>query len=178
MIKNKFINFIIFFSIFGILNGCAEVRQSAGVDRKSPDEFRVIENPPLVIPPDYTLVDPNQLNTKNIKNVEKELAEEILFGLDEKNISNEESSSTMNQILFEANTDNISSSIRTEIDEEFNKEIEIEDEINWDNEIDVLDAVKESERIREKGFNNNETIDQEIPIKKIKKEKKKRFILF
>ena len=51
---------------------------------KSPDEFQVIENPPLIIPPDYNLVPPDQLQEKNIENIEKELAEEILFGLEEK----------------------------------------------------------------------------------------------
>ena len=36
-----------------IFFGCSKIRQSAGVTRKAPDEFQVIENPPLVIPPNY-----------------------------------------------------------------------------------------------------------------------------
>ena len=73
---------IIIFAIF--LCSCSNIRESAGVTRKSIDEFQTIENPPLVIPPDFNLVNPDQLQQKNIDNVEKELAQEILFGLDEK----------------------------------------------------------------------------------------------
>ena len=68
-----------------IFFGCSKIRQSAGVTRKAPDEFQVIENPPLVIPPNYSLVPPDQLEEKNIDNIEKELAEEILFGLEKTN---------------------------------------------------------------------------------------------
>ena len=39
---------------------------------------------------------------------------------------------------------------------------------NWENEIDVLDAVKESERIRNKIFNNESIQDDKISIKKQK----------
>ena len=50
---------IIIFAIF--LCSCASIRESSGVTRKSIDEFQVIENPPLIIPPDFDLVDPDQL---------------------------------------------------------------------------------------------------------------------
>ena len=68
--------------------------------RKSLDEFKVVENPPLVIPPDFNLLPPEQLEKKNIDDVETELAKEILFGLDENLENNEnEKLSIMNQIL-------------------------------------------------------------------------------
>ena len=38
-----------------ILSSCNTVRDSAGVNRKVIDEYSVIENPPLVIPPDFNL---------------------------------------------------------------------------------------------------------------------------
>ena len=66
-----------------ILNGCSSIRESAGVNRKTIDEFKVVENPPLVIPPDFNLLSSDQLTKKNIDNVDKDLAQEILFGLDE-----------------------------------------------------------------------------------------------
>jgi hypothetical protein len=40
----------------------------------------LIENPPLIIPPDFNLLPPDQLEEKNIDDEEKELAQEILFG--------------------------------------------------------------------------------------------------
>ena len=51
------------------------------MNRKNIDEFKVVENPPLVIPPDLNLLPPDQLSEKNINNIEDELAKEILFGL-------------------------------------------------------------------------------------------------
>ena len=64
MLNFKLFNLIII--IFAILlSSCSNIRESAGVTRKSIDEFQVIENPPLIIPPDFDLVDPDQLQQKN-----------------------------------------------------------------------------------------------------------------
>ena len=51
---------------------------------------------------------------------------------------------------------------------------------NWESEVEVLDAVEESERIRNKNFNNKLIDENEIPIKKekVKVRKKKRFLFF
>ena len=158
------------------------MRESAGINRKSPDEFQAIENPPLVIPPDYSLVSPDQLQGKKIDNVEKELAEEILFGLEENELTEESQLSTMNIIISKTNADEISDTIREEIDENFEDEINIKDQNNltWEDEIEVLDAVKESEKIRENNFNEDSILEDDIPIKKqkVKKKKKKRFFFF
>ena len=72
--------FLIFIIASLFLSSCSKVRKSAGVTRKSLDEFEVVENPPLVIPPDFNLLPPEQLEKKNIDEVETELAQEILFG--------------------------------------------------------------------------------------------------
>jgi len=55
----KFFLIILIASLF--LSSCSSVRKSAGVTRKSLDEFKVVENPPLVIPPDFNLLPPEQL---------------------------------------------------------------------------------------------------------------------
>ena len=74
-----FLSLFIFSSLF--LASCSQIRDSAGVNRKNIDEFKVIENPPLVIPPNFYLLPPEQLAEKNIDNLESELAKEILYGL-------------------------------------------------------------------------------------------------
>ena len=172
---------LIIFLISSIFFGCSKIRESAGVNRKVPDEFQVIENPPLVIPPNYSLVPPDQLQEKNIENIEKELAREILFGLEENSTKKSNQLTTMNKILSEANVENVSDSIRDEIDETFAKEMSVKDKLKfmWEDEKDILDAVQESERIREKNFNNETITEEKIPIKKQKmKKKKKRFFFF
>ena len=181
MLHNKiFIFIIVIFAIF--LCSCSNIRESAGVTRKSIDEFQTIENPPLVIPPDFDLVDPDQLQQKNIEDVEKELAKEILFGLDETEQNTEKQLSTMNEILSQANATDVSNDIRKEFDQEFAQEKKTDNvfQIDWNNEEEVLDAVKESERIRDKNFKGEKISEGEVSTKteKIKVKKKKRFFFF
>ena len=174
--------FLIFIIASLFLSSCSEVRKSAGVTRKSLDEFQVVENPPLVIPPDFNLLPPEQLEKKNIDNVETELAQEILFGLDENLENNEyEKLSIMNQILELTEANSIDSSIRNEINELFANEINTDNiyQTEWNSEIEVLDAIKESERIRNQLFQGKSITEGEIPTKIQKTtKKKKRFFFF
>ena len=148
------LTYFIILSVILTLNACSTMRKSAGVTRKSVDEFQVVENPPLIIPPDFNLLPPDQLEEKNIDDVEKELAQEILFGLDEIQIQTETQLSTMDQILLQADALDVPSSIREELDREFAQEIKTDGifQVIWENEVEVLDAIKESERIRNKNF--------------------------
>ena len=171
---------IIITSLF--LSSCSKVRKSAGVTRKSLDEFEVVENPPLVIPPDFNLLPPEQLEKKNIEDVETELAKVILFGLDEDLENNEyEKLSIMNQILESTDANSVDYSIRNEIDEQFANEMNTDNiyQTEWESEIEVLDAIKESERIRNQLIQGKSIAEGEVPttIQKTKK-KKKRFFFF
>ena len=176
------INLISCIAIVIFLNNCSSIRDSAGVTRKSIDEFQVVENPPLVIPPDFNLLPPDQLKEKNILNTEKNLAKEILFGLDFEEIENNKESSTVNEILKKTNAFEVPNTIRDELDLETVGEINIENflEENWEGEIDVLNAIEESERIRNNKFENKPISEGETPIIKesITNKKKKRFIFF
>ena len=53
-------------------------------------------------------------------------------------------------------------------------------QIDWENEEEVLDAVKESKRLRDKNFQGEEVSEGEVPVKteNIKVKKKKRFFFF
>ena len=165
-----------------IFSSCSTVRKSAGVTRKSVDEFQVVENPPLIIPPDFNLLPPEQLEKKNIKNIEKELAQEILFGLDEKGKNQEkETLSTMSQILQATEADKVNSNIRNEIDQQFANEMNTESiyQIEWKDETEVIDAIKESERIRNQLIQGKSITEGGTPTLVTKtKKKKKRFFFF
>ena len=177
MIKFFNITFLIF-TIF--LSSCSKVRDSAGVSRKSLDEFQVIENPPLVLPPDFNLIPPDQLKQKNIDEVDKDLAQEILFGLNEENEDSDEKSSTMNQILIQSEADNISTNIREEIDQEFSQEKKTFGIINsnWNNEEEIFDAIEKSECLRNSKIENDLKEDCIISNEKQKIKKKKKFFFF
>ena len=177
----KIISLLTILSVL-FLNSCSKVRESAGVTRKSINELEVVENPLLIIPPEFNLLPPNQLKGKNIDTLENDLAEEILFGLNKDSKTSNSQLSTMSKILEKSEALEVSPSIREEIDKDFSDEISSKKIFsnNWKNEIEILDAIKESERIRNQKFDGNNLNDGDIPIttKIIEKKKRKRFILF
>ena len=174
----KNILIIVLFSSLFIVS-CSKVRESAGVNRKSMDEFAVIENPPLIIPPDFNLLPPDQLEEKNLENEESELAKEILFGLEDDTETNNLKLSTMENILNQSMAEGIDNSIREEIDEQFASEKKSTSK-SWDNEMEILDSIAESERLRNELLNDELKSNEEIPTVKVKdkSKKKKRFFFF
>ena len=168
---------VLFSSLFMV--SCSKVRESAGVNRKSMDEFAVIENPPLIIPPDFNLLPPDQLEEKNLENEESELAKEILFGLEDDTETKNLELSTMENILNQSKAEGIDNSIREEIDEQFASEKKSTSK-SWDNEMEILDSIAESERLRNELLNDELKSNEEIPTVKVKdkSKKKKRFFFF
>ena len=173
----KILILVLLFSV--LIVSCSKVRESAGVNRKNIDEFTVIENPPLVIPPDFNLLPPDQLEEKNLDKAESDLAKEILFGLEGETNNDNSELSTMENILSKSNADETDDSIRNEIDEQFASEKGSISK-SWDDEMEILDSISESERIRKKLLNNETESNEEAPKIKVKKtnKKKKRFFFF
>ena len=159
---NKLIIIIIISNLF--LISCNSVRDSAGVNRKVIDEYAVVENPPLVIPPDFNLLPPEQIETKDIKDTDTDLAKEILFGLEENNVEIDTNNSLMSQILKKAEADDVDENIRNMINQEFaGEKSSINDETKFGSEEEINNAIKASEN---------------TVIKNKKEKKKKRFFFF
>ena len=151
-----------------ILVSCNTVRESAGVNRKDIDEYAVIENPPLVIPPDFNLMPPDQIEAKNIDDTEKELAKEILFGLEDEEIQSTGNNSLITEIIKETEANTVSNDIRSTIDQNFaGIKSSIDDESNFKNEEELNAAIEET-----KQFNKDEVNSEK------KDKKKKRFFFF
>ena len=151
-----------------ILISCNTVRQSAGVNRKNIDEYAVIENPPLVIPPDFNLMPPDQIEAKNIDDTEKELAKEILFGLEDDEVQSTGNTSLIAEIIKETEANSISNDIRANIDQSFaGIKSSIDDESNFKNEEELNAAIEETKKL-----NNDEDNSEK------KEKKKKRFFFF
>ncbi len=171
---------VIFFVLTSVfLVSCSQIRQSAGVNRKNIDEYKIIENPPLIIPPDFDLLPPEQLSEKKLENTESDLAKEILFGLDEEFENDNVEISTINNILNQSKANEISNNIREEIDEEFASEKNYS-LTNWEDEVEILDAISESERLRNQNLDIDNDENEIVPTIKIKNKakKKKRFFFF
>tara|TARA_B100000161_G_C33489911_1_gene386535 strand:- start:15 stop:494 length:480 start_codon:yes stop_codon:yes gene_type:complete len=146
----KSIYFIILLTCLFILS-CNSVRESAGVNRKVIDEYKVVENPPLVIPPDFNLPPPDQIEAKEIDDTDSELAKEILFGLEDNNNKVETDNSVMSDILNEVQTENIDENIRESINEEFaGEKSTIYDETNFKNEEEINEAIETTKSNEEK----------------------------
>ena len=68
-------------------------------------------------------------------------------------------------------------SIRQEINEQFASEKNTDSKV-WENETEILDSIAESERLRNERLGIVDEEAQDIPMKKIKSKKKKRFFFF
>ena len=169
------LSLLIFLSLF--LLSCSQIRESAGVNRKNIDEFKVIENPPLVIPPDFNLLPPEQLSEKNVNNSEGGLAREILFGLNEGTNSESMQLSTIENILNQTNAIEVDDNIREVINEQFASEKNTKIKA-WKNETEILDSIAESERLRNERLGIVDEEIQDTPTTKIKNKNKKRFFFF
>ena len=151
-----------------ILISCNTVRESAGVNRKDIDEYAVIENPPLVIPPDFNLMPPDQIEAKNIDDTEKELAKEILFGLEDEEIQSTGNNSLITEIIKETEANSVSNDIRSTIDQNFaGIKSSIDDESNFKNEEELNAAIEKTKQLNKDEVNSEK-----------KNKKKKKFFFF
>ena len=159
----RIISIIIISNLF--LLSCNSVRDSAGVNRKVIDEYNVIENPPLVIPPDFNLLPPEQMESKNIEDTDSELAKDILFGLEDNNNQLSTNNSLISEIIKETGADKIDEDIRSKINQEFaGEKSSLQDETSFMSE-EELDAAIEDTKKNNKNANKKE-------------KKKKRFFFF
>ena len=141
----KIISLVIVSNFF--LLSCNTVRDSAGVNRKVIDEYSVVENPPLVIPPNFNLLPPEQMESKNIEETDSDLAKEILFGLENKNNENSSNDSLINEIIKEANADQVDENIRDIINQEFaGEKSSTKDETSFNSEEELNTAIEDTKK--------------------------------
>ena len=164
----KVIFVIIISSIF--LSSCNNIRSSAGVERKVIDEYNVVENPPLVIPPNFNLLPPDQIESKDIDDTDSELAKEILFGLDEESDETPSENSVIDNILKETEADQVDNSIREDLDGNS------EDEISQDNTDVESENIEEPKKKKRFFFFNSKEENEDDEEGEPKK--KKRFFFF
>ena len=162
----KIIFLIIISNLF--LISCNSIRESAGVNRKVIDEYSVIENPPLVIPPDFDLLPPEQMESKDIKDTDSELAKEILFGLEDTNNQTNSENSLISEIIRETEADEVDEDIRETINQDFaGEKSTINDETQFKSEDEINEAI-----------NTTEKKDKSKTKKSTNEKKKKRFFFF
>ena len=150
------------------LLSCGKVRDSAGVNRKVIDEYGVVENPPLVIPPNFNLLPPEQIESKDIEDADSELAKEILFGLEDSNNEINSDNSLISEIIKETEANEVDENIRDTINQDFaGEKSSINDETNFESEEELNAAIEATEKKDNIKKNTNK-----------KEKKKKRFFFF
>jgi len=64
-------------------NGCSKIRESVGLTKNPPDEFRVVSRAPLTIPPEFELRPPKPGAPRPQTGTPRDQAERTVFGIDE-----------------------------------------------------------------------------------------------
>lgn len=139
-----------------LLTGCSSLADDLGIGRNSPDEFAVVDRPPLSLPPDFTLKppQPGAPRPQEIKATQR--AEQIILG--ENTIKADSSASESEQALLQlAGADKSMPNIRNTIDRESAERVtaskRLIDDLLWWKENRAPDttliAAEEAKRIRD-----------------------------
>ena len=142
------------------LAACGDVKESLGLGRNPPDEFAVVDRPPLSMPPDFGLRPP-QPGAPRPQEVDlTQRANQVLFNPDgsEKTGAIGEPSDTEKALLQEAGADKAPSDIRDTINRESSQKVGVSEhlvnELLWWKKDEptpatTVDAAAEAQRIKE-----------------------------
>jgi hypothetical protein len=138
------------------LTGCGGVRESLGLGRSPPDEFSVVDRPPLAMPPDFGLRPPVP-GAPRPQEVDPSLqASSNLFG-GRGTTSGGATSPAERALLEQTGADKAPADIRTLINNESTQVVDVSPHLIdqllwWKNDVKpgvTVDAAAEAERIKE-----------------------------
>lgn len=138
------------------LSACENARDTLGLTRDAPDEFKVVKRAPLSMPPGYNLMPPQPGAPRPQEQATSETARQAVFG-DNAATQPQEVSDAENALLREAGADiaqpNIRQIVDTEVVERDDSQKPVAERLlglggGADNEGTVIDAKAEAERLR------------------------------
>lgn len=157
------------------LPGCGgSAKQALGIERKPPDEFRVVSRPPLSLPPNYALRPPRPGERRPQELPAREQARDVLLGQATSNgyASDQPLSAGETALLAHARTDSADPEIRRLVEQE--RAADAGDERNFVERLmfwleppppgTVVDARKESQRLRENAALGRSVTEGETPM--------------
>lgn len=138
------------------LSGCGSVRESLGLGRNAPDEFAVVDRPPLSMPPDFGLRPPQPGMPRPQEIDMSQRANETLFGTDTPSdkieVSSAEKALMENTGAAKADP-NIRQTIEREAAQKVSGTRHLVDDLLWwkkpENPATTVDAPAEAERIKD-----------------------------
>ncbi len=138
------------------LAACGDTAQSLGLGRNPPDEFAVVERPPLSMPPEFTLRPPSPGAPRPQEVSMPSRAQTLLFGAGGRAASSSESEGEKS-LLAAAGTDKAEPNIRAVIDREAAQKVvgseHLVEELLWwrdpSSNATTVDPAAEAARLRE-----------------------------
>lgn len=139
------------------LGGCGQMRSSLGMTKSSPDEFAVMTQAPLTLPPDYTLRPPQPGASRPQEAAPRQAAAQAVFG---SSPGASASTSAEDSLVARAGGDNADPNVRQELDQTANvqqrsgvvtRTILAITGNGGAPEGDTIDAMDEAERLRKEG---------------------------
>lgn len=139
------------------LTACGGVRESLGLGRSPPDEFAVVDRPPLAMPPDFGLRPPVPGAPRPQEVDVSQHASAALFGSDLAAPQNASMSPAEKALLAQTGADKALPDIRSVINTESSQMVDVsphlmEQLLWWKNDAKpgmVVDAAAEARRIKE-----------------------------
>jgi hypothetical protein len=140
------------------LSACGSVREDLGLGRSPPDEFAVIDRPPLAMPPDFNLRPPVPGAPRPQEIDPSVHASDALFGAADKPVSgNAKLSPAEKALIAQTGGDKSSPDIRATINNESAESVDADPHLLdkllwWKNDAKpgtTVDAAAEAERIKE-----------------------------
>lgn len=159
------------------LGACSSAKETLGLTKKSPDEFKVLKRAPLALPPDYALRPPRPGAARPQEQNTSQLAAQTIFGF---TVPDAPSGSNSGETLLQkAGAGQANPNIRNELDtkvEELNetsKKKSVAERLlgiggignsHPDNDASIIDPVRESERLKKNAAEGKNVNDGETPV--------------
>jgi len=148
-----------------LLAGCGELREDLGLGRNVPDEFAVVDRPPLALPPDFTLRPPRPGAPRPQSVDTDHQASVAVFGRKISGAQDRDPSTAEKALLEASGAVKTDSTIREIVDRESAQKVVASEHLvrrllDWSNNESsgtTVDAAAEAERIR-KAKENNEPL--------------------
>jgi hypothetical protein len=158
------------------LSACGELREDLGLGRNPPDEFAVVERPPLSMPPDFGLRPPRPGAPRPQEFEADRQASAVLFG--EKQAKGARALSPSEKAILESSgATKADPSIRETVDRESSQKVVASEHLvqrlmDWNGEAKngtTVDAAAEAERLKKAQENNEPLTSGATPVIEKKK---------
>jgi hypothetical protein len=163
-----------------VLSGCGDTKRQLGLEKQAPDEFQVVSRAPLSAPPDYNLRPPAPGTVRPQDGTTSDRAKAAMLSTSKRQaqpqLERGERSSGEMAILKQAGAQDQAPNIRTLVNEETLAIAEREKSFTekmmfWGKPAEhgeVIDAVKEAQRLRENQALGKATTEGNVPVIKRK----------